>query len=71
LASRLGVAALPLEGDSNLPVGYQGIIDLGEEILSVLAQRKFHEDLAAHTTLPYKKSWLEQQDPFALARQAT
>jgi nitrogenase molybdenum-iron protein alpha chain len=70
LASRLGIAALPLEGDSNLPVGYQGLIDLGEEILSVLAQRKFHEDLAAHTTLPYKKSWLEQQDPFALAREA-
>jgi nitrogenase molybdenum-iron protein alpha chain len=69
LATRLGVAALPLEGDSNLPVGYQGIIDLGEELVSVLAQRKFHEDLAAHTTLPYKKSWLEQPDPFALARE--
>jgi nitrogenase molybdenum-iron protein alpha chain len=68
LASRLGVPALPLEGDSSLPVGYQGIIDLGEEILSVLAQRKFHEDLAAHTTLPYKQSWLDEQDPFALAR---
>jgi nitrogenase molybdenum-iron protein alpha chain len=67
LASRLGVPGIPL-GDASFPVGYQGMINLGEEILAVLAQKKFHEDLAAHTTLPYRKSWLEQQDPFALAR---
>jgi nitrogenase molybdenum-iron protein alpha chain len=69
-AARLGVPTMPLEGDSSLPIGYQGIVNVGEEILSVLAQRRFHEDLAAHVSLPYKRSWLEQQDPFALARPA-
>ncbi|CAH2602676.1 Nitrogenase [Rhodovastum atsumiense] len=68
LAARLGVPTMPLEGDSSLPIGYQGIVNLGEEILSVLAQRRFHEDLAAHTTLPYKSAWLAEPDPFALAR---
>lgn len=67
--NRLGLPVIPLEADASFPVGYQGIVNIGEEILAVLAQRKFHEDLAAHTTLPYKASWLAEQDPFALARQ--
>ncbi|CAH2598777.1 Nitrogenase [Rhodovastum atsumiense] len=67
LAARLGLPSLQL-GDASFPVGYQGIINLGAEILAVRGQRKFHEDLAAHTSLPYRRSWLEQSDPFALAR---
>jgi len=67
LASRLGIPAIPL-GDEHHAVGYQGMINLGESILEVLAHKKFHEDLAAHTTLPYKKWWLSQKDPFLLAR---
>ena len=69
LASRLGIPALPL-GDASTAIGYQGMIDLGEEILGVLAQRKFHEDLAAHTSLPYKQWWRDQADPCLLARRA-
>ena len=42
--------------------------DLGESILDVLAHKKYHQDIAAHVRLPYKKSWLKQKDPFVLAR---
>ncbi len=69
LASRLGKPSLQL-GDASFPLGYQGIINLGAEILAVLGQKKFHEDLAAHSSLPYRRSWLEEKDPFALARAA-
>jgi nitrogenase molybdenum-iron protein alpha chain len=63
LASRLGIPAAPL-GDEHHALGYQGMINLGETILEVMAHRKFHEDLAAHVKLPYKKWWLEQPDPY-------
>ena len=68
LAARLGIPAIPL-GDEHHVVGYQGIVNLGESILDVLAHSKFHQDLAAHTRLPYRKWWLEQTDPFVLAKE--
>ena len=67
LASKLGIPAIPL-GDEHHAVGYQGMINLGESILDVMAHKKYHQDIAAHVKLPYKKSWLEQKDPFVLAR---
>jgi len=68
LASRLGIPAAPL-GDEHIAVGYEGIINLGETILDLLAHKKFHQDLAAHVKLPYKKWWLDQEDPFILSRE--
>ena len=70
LAARLGIPAIPL-GDEHHAVGYQGMLNLGESILDVMAHRKFHQDLMAHAELPYKQWWLEQDDPFVLARDAT
>ncbi len=67
LASRLGIPAAPL-GDEHHAVGYQGILNLGETILEILSHKKFHDDLAAHVKLPYKKEWLKEKDPFKLAR---
>ncbi|MGC4067331.1 MAG: nitrogenase component 1 [Polyangiaceae bacterium] len=67
VASRLGIPSIPL-GDEHHALGYQGIINMGESILDVLAQKKFHQDLAAHASLPYSRWWLEQQDPYILAR---
>jgi len=69
LASRMGIPAIPL-GDEHIAVGYQGILNLGESILDVLAHTKYHEDLARHVRLPYKKWWLEQTDPFLLSKTA-
>ncbi|WP_127076530.1 nitrogenase component 1 [Rhodomicrobium lacus] len=69
LAARLGIPAIPL-GDELHAFGYQGMINLGEAILAVLQHRKFHQDIAGRVKLPYKKSWLAEKDPFALARVA-
>ena len=67
LASRLGIPAAPL-GDEHIAIGYQGMINLGETILDILAHKKFHDDIKEHVKLPYKKWWLEQSDPYVLAR---
>lgn len=67
LAARLGIPAIPL-GDEHAAIGYQGILNLGNSILDVLAHRKFHADIAGHVRLPYKKWWLEQKDPYVLAK---
>ena len=69
LASRLGIPAIPL-GDEHHPLGYQGLLNLGESILDVLAHKKFHQDLAAHARLPYRKEWLSEPDPYILARES-
>lgn len=67
LASRMGIPAAPL-GDEHLAVGYEGIINLGELILEILAHKKFHEDLSKHVKLPYTKWWLDQDDPYILCK---
>ncbi|OOM79628.1 nitrogenase molybdenum-iron protein alpha chain [Clostridium puniceum] len=67
LASRLGIPAAPL-GDEHLAIGYEGMINLGEAVLDVLAHKKFHQDLKEHVKLPYTKWWLDQEDPYILAK---
>ena len=67
LASRLGIPAAPL-GDEHIAVGYDGIVNLGETILEILAHKKFHDDIKKHVKLPYKKWWLEQKDAYILAK---
>jgi len=67
LASRMGIPAAPL-GDEHHALGYQGILNLGETILDILAHKKFHLDISAHTKLPYKRWWLDQKDPFILSK---
>ena len=67
LASKLGIPAVPL-GDEHIAVGYDGMINLGEIILDVIAHTKFHKNLAAHVKLPYKKWWLDQTDPYILSK---
>jgi nitrogenase molybdenum-iron protein alpha chain len=65
LASRLGIPATPL-ADEHLAIAYQGIINLGELVLTLLRRKKFYQDLAAHSKLLYSRWWLEQ-DPYALS----
>jgi len=67
LASRLGIPAAPL-GDEHIAVGYDGMINLGNAILGILQRKKFHEDLSKHVKLPYTKWWLEQTDPYIIAK---
>lgn len=68
LASKLGILAAPL-GDEHIAIGYQGMVNLGETILNIMQRKKFHDDLSKHVTLPYRKWWLEQKDPYILAKQ--
>ena len=70
LASRLGIPSAPL-GDEHIAVGYDGIVNLGETILEILAHKKFHDDIKQHVKLPYKKWWLEQKDAYILEEQDT
>ncbi|AIQ63028.1 nitrogenase [Paenibacillus stellifer] len=67
LASKLGIPAAPL-GDEHVAIGYDGIVNLGEAILDILAHKKFHDDLKKHAKLPYKQWWLDQQDPYILSK---
>lgn len=67
LASRLGIPAAPL-GDEHIAVGYDGMINLGETILEILAHKKFHDDIRKHVKLPYKQWWLKQKDAYILAK---
>lgn len=67
LASRLGIPAAPL-GDEHLAIGYDGMINLGEAVLDVLAHKKFHQNLKEHVKLPYTEWWLNQEDPYILAK---
>ena len=67
LASRLGIPAAPL-GDEHLAAGYQGMINIGETVLEILAHKKFHDDIKAHVKLPYTDWWRQQKDAYILAR---
>jgi nitrogenase molybdenum-iron protein alpha chain len=66
-AARMGIPAFAI-GDEHFPVGYDGIIRIGGAVLEVLARKKFNNVLSRHTSSPYTKWWLEQDDPFILAR---
>lgn len=66
VAAKLGVPSLPM-GDEHFPLGYDGIIRLGNVILDIVARHKFDDVLSRHTTLGYTDWWLSQKDPFILA----
>jgi len=67
LASYVGVPALSL-GDESSAIGFQGILNLGELIIETLARKRFSNDIAAHVKLPYTQWWLDQTDPYILAK---
>ena len=67
LAAKIGIPAFAM-GDEHFPVGYDGIIRVGEALIEILARRKFSQVLQRHVKLPYTKWWLSQKDPFILAK---
>lgn len=66
VAAKLGIPALAM-GDEHFPLGYDGLIRLGNLILDIVARKKFNQVLARHTDLGYTDWWLSQKDPFVLA----
>jgi len=67
LAAKLGIPSFAM-GDEHFPLGYDGIVRMGEALVGILARRKFNEVLKRHVPLPYTDWWLSQEDPFVLAR---
>ncbi|MFV0529356.1 MAG: nitrogenase component 1 [Lachnospiraceae bacterium] len=68
LAARLGIPSFAM-GDEHFPLGYDGILRVGEALIEILARKKFNQVLKRHVELPYSDWWLSQKDPFILARQ--
>ena len=66
VAGHLGVPTFAL-GDEHIPIGYDGILRIGEILIGVLARTKFSKTLKRHVSLPYNKWWFEQTDPFILS----
>jgi len=70
LALNRGIPTISLSARPNFAVGYQGLLNMGEEILGVLANTRFYRDMAGRLAPPYKDWWMAQTDPFALSRNA-
>ena len=66
VAGHLGVPTFALS-DEHIPVGYDGIIRVGEILVGVLARTKFNQALQRHVRLPYNDWWFAQNDPFILS----
>lgn len=69
LALNRGIPTISLSARPNFAVGYQGILNMGEEILGILANTRFYRDMAGRLAPPYKDWWMVQTDPFALSRE--
>jgi nitrogenase molybdenum-iron protein alpha chain len=69
LTARLGIPTVPIFY-SNDGLAYQGLLTIGRAILRILPRKAFLDDISAHSSLPYKKWWLEQNDPYALTSSA-
>jgi len=70
LTTRLGIPTLPIFY-SNDGIGYEGLLTIGAGILRILARKPFLDDIAAHSTFPYRSWWLHQNDPFAFPAPST
>ncbi|MDR2163791.1 MAG: nitrogenase [Clostridiales Family XIII bacterium] len=68
LAAKLGIPSFAM-GDEHFPLGYDGIVRMGEALVGILARKKFNNVLKRHVELPYTPWWLSQEDPFLIARQ--
>jgi nitrogenase molybdenum-iron protein alpha chain len=67
LAAKLGIPSFAM-GDEHFPLGYDGIVRMGEALVGILARKKFNNVLKRHAELPYTPWWLSQEDPFLIAR---
>ncbi|HOI27689.1 MAG TPA: nitrogenase component 1 [Paludibacteraceae bacterium] len=66
VSGHLGFPTLAM-GDEHIPVGYDGILRVGEILKGVLARTKFNQLLKRHVKLPYNDWWIKQDDPFLLS----
>ena len=64
LGYKLGIPSI-MEGDSNKCVGYEGVLDLGRRIKTILKTKKLFDNIASHVEFPYTDWWMDEaRDPF-------
>jgi len=68
IGAKLGIPTIQ-DGDVNISAGYDGLIKLGERLLTAWRTRRIFHNIAKHYRHPYTKWWAEQDDPYLLSRQ--
>jgi nitrogenase molybdenum-iron protein alpha chain len=63
ICTKVGIPTI-YEGDVNFGIGYEGTLNLGRHLRSVLKKKRFFEHVGKHARLPYTKWWLNEADPF-------
>ncbi|MGM9936388.1 MAG: nitrogenase component 1 [Candidatus Ornithomonoglobus sp.] len=58
--AKFGIPSL-LIGDEHFGMGYEGLVNYGEQILATLDNNEFVKNLEKHAVNPYTKWWLEQE----------
>lgn len=64
-ATKLGIPSF-LMSDEHFGLGYDGLLRMGRLILDTIQHRRFVQNIAAHSRLPYTQWWLEQRPTFFL-----
>jgi nitrogenase molybdenum-iron protein alpha chain len=59
-AAKLGIPTTHVLDGKRPTMGYDGLLYLGNKISDQLSNNGFNEKLAAHTKLPYRDSWYEE-----------
>jgi nitrogenase molybdenum-iron protein alpha chain len=59
-AAKLGVATTHVLDGKRPTMGYEGLLYLGNKMSDQLSNPGFNKKLAAHTKLPYRESWYEE-----------
>ena len=58
--AKFGIPSL-LIGDEHFGMGYEGLVNYGEQILATIENDEFVKNLEKHAINPYTKWWLEQE----------
>ena len=69
LGAKLGIPSINSD-DANVHFGYDGVINLGHNILDAIKAKRFFKTVAAHAEFPYTDWWLQQEDPFYFEKEA-
>lgn len=64
-ATKLGIPSF-LMADEHFGLGYEGLLRMGRLILDTVSHPRFVKNIAAHSTLPYTRWWLDQEPTFFL-----
>jgi len=64
VTSKQGLPLFPLFATSSTYFGYTGAFEIARRIARVIKNGQFNKKIAENRPLPYRKEWLEAEDPF-------